>query len=153
MVMVTGLAMNFACAQTENRLPDVQNPGNLPDSEMPTPAVPQNQSESTVRRESTASNHPTIERVLIEFEENSSLLNERGRALISVLADKAKVASSILLTGYCSRSTINHKELAIARAMSVKTELAHYGLAPKTLHVEYVIGRARNAVTIDLKMQ
>jgi outer membrane protein OmpA-like peptidoglycan-associated protein len=87
-----------------------------------------------------------------EFDKQSAELTPEALATIANTSDAAKQAQHVVVTGYCDRhdDEKNAKQIALARAGAVRTELIKHGVSAKTIRVKYVTNEARHAVTVVL---
>jgi len=87
-----------------------------------------------------------------EFDKQSSELTPDALATIANTSDAAKQAQHVVVTGYCDRhdDEKNAKQLALARAGAVRSELIKHGVPAKNIRVKYVTTEARHAVTVVL---
>lgn len=87
-----------------------------------------------------------------EFDKQSADLTPEAIATITNTSEAAKQAQHVLVTGYCDRhdDEKNAKQLALARAHAVRSELIKHGVSAKIIRVKYVTTEARHAVTVVL---
>lgn len=87
-----------------------------------------------------------------EFDRQSAELTPEALATIANTSDAAKQAQHVVVTGYCDRhdDEKNAKQIALARASAVRSELIKHGVSAKTIRVKYVTTEARHAVTVVL---
>ncbi|WP_334187805.1 OmpA family protein [Noviherbaspirillum sp.] len=87
----------------------------------------------------TKPDYASINPVPITFEKMSVKLSDAEKAVIGQVAERAKKATKLLVTGYCDRKQVgNPKAAALARATAVKDELVKLGIKPKAVRIKYV---------------
>lgn len=78
--------------------------------------------------------NPTI----IPFEKMSITLDDKNKALVAQIVDRAKSASKIVITGFCDRKQIGNSEnSAIARSVVVRDELIAQGVMASKIQVKF----------------
>ena len=87
-----------------------------------------------------------------EFDKQSAELTPEAVATVANTSEAAKQAQHVVVTGYCDRhdDEKNAKQIALARASAVRSELIKHGVSAKTIRVKYVTNEARHAVTVVL---
>jgi outer membrane protein OmpA-like peptidoglycan-associated protein len=88
-----------------------------------------------------------------EFDKQSTELSAEARATIANISESAVQAQHVEVTGYCDRhdDEKNAKQIALARAVGVRSELIKHGVPAKIIRTKYVTTEARQAVTVVLK--
>jgi outer membrane protein OmpA-like peptidoglycan-associated protein len=88
-----------------------------------------------------------------EFDKQSIELSTESRANIDNLAESAAQAHRVEVTGYCDKqeNEKNAKQVALTRAIAVRSELIKHGVPAKIIRTKYVTTEARNAVVVVLK--
>ena len=88
-----------------------------------------------------------------EFEPQDSKLSDDTLALLADVAPTLTQAQHIEITGFCSRQDApkNARQVALTRAMAVRSELLRLGVPAKVIRVKYVTTEARHAVTLVQK--
>lgn len=78
--------------------------------------------------------NPTV----IAFEKMSVVLDSDGRETLARIAEKARTAGKITVTGFCDRNQIrNATDSAVARAVATRDELIAQGVAPSNIAVKF----------------
>ena len=87
-----------------------------------------------------------------EFDKQGTELSADALATIANTSDAAKQAKHVVVTGYCDHhdDEKNAKQIALARASAVRSELIKHGVAAKVIRIKYVTNEARHAVTVVL---
>lgn len=74
----------------------------------------------------------------VAFDKMSTIVNEKGKQTITQLAERAKSAHKLTITGFCDRRQIgNSADAAVARAISVRDELLAQGVDPAKIQVKF----------------
>jgi outer membrane protein OmpA-like peptidoglycan-associated protein len=77
--------------------------------------------------------------VPIMFDKLSIKLDEDGKQIVTAIGERAKMASKIIITGYCDRNQVgNAKDAAIARANAVKEDLVSSGVSAKKIRIKFI---------------
>lgn len=76
--------------------------------------------------------------VTVTFDENSTQLSDGHRDLVKRIVAEAGDASQIILTGLCDRAAAgNAREVAIARAVAMRSALRAAGSSVKNVRIKY----------------
>lgn len=74
----------------------------------------------------------------VSFDKMGTTLDDKGKQVITQLAERAKSARKLTVTGFCDRHQIgNSADAAVARAISVRDELLALGIAPAKIQVKF----------------
>jgi len=75
---------------------------------------------------------------IVLFDKMSIKLDDKGKAVIAQLAERARAASKLLVTGFCDHRQVgNSADSAVARAVAVRDELVANGVAPDNIRVKF----------------
>jgi len=90
--------------------------------------------------------------VPIPFDKMSVKLRDSDKQILTQIKDRAQKAKKLTITGYCDRKQVgNAKAAALARAQSVKDELARLGVKTKIVKIKFVTDVAnKHAVEVEL---
>lgn len=75
---------------------------------------------------------------VVSFDKMGTTLDDKGKQVVAQLAERARSARKLTITGFCDRHQIgNSADAAVARAISVRDELLALGLAPTKIQVKF----------------
>jgi outer membrane protein OmpA-like peptidoglycan-associated protein len=86
---------------------------------------------------------------IIEFETTSTELDDEAQQQIAALLPSARRASAIVIYGYSDRSNSGDaREIAIARALRVRTVLVRNDVSLKNIRIRYSTAQARHEAEV-----
>lgn len=150
LVLACALALS-ACAQNETAPADEQP---LATAEQPAPApdpVPAEPSPPAQEPAAPAGpDYASMNPVPVTFETLSVKLNDADLAVLEQLRERAQAADRITVRGYCDRTQVeNAKEVAIARGVAVRAELARLGVDRGKIRIRYSTETPKHAAEIE----
>ncbi|MBV8620156.1 MAG: OmpA family protein [Curvibacter sp.] len=100
-----------------------------------------------------APRHLPEDGTVAEFEPQNTRLSDDTLALLAEVAPTLVQAPHLEVVGYCNRQDApkNARQVALARALAVRSELLRLGVAAKNIRVKYVTTEARHAVTVQIR--
>ncbi|RIX42012.1 MAG: hypothetical protein D3M94_19385 [Rhodocyclales bacterium GT-UBC] len=126
--LVVSLGMLVACASNEAKLTSVGTNG---DEDKPGSSTNMQQA---VLAQAMALPNPSV----IHFEKMAIALDESARQGLPLLAERARLAKKVTITGFCDAKEIgNPGDAAVARAIAVRDELVGRGVPTTSILVKF----------------
>lgn len=141
-VLVLSMLLLAGCASNETKPANSKDGGVATTSTSSASASNEAQSpQAGTASKTAAASKPAVmvaNPTIIPFDKMSITLDEKNKAAVAQIVDRAKSASKIVITGFCDRNQIGNSEnSAIARSVVVRDELIAQGVLPAKIQVKF----------------
>jgi len=141
----TGLVLSVlllaGCAANQNKPADgTDNKGSAATSsnEKPSASAVANEARIAQARQAAQASVVIPNPSTVLFEKMGTTIDDKGKQIVAQLAERARGARKVTVTGFCDRNQIgNSADAAVARAISVRDELLAQGVVPANILVRF----------------